>query len=266
MHWNPLIEQWLAALRAAGRPPSTLELRRHQLGRFARDHRAGPASVTADDVAEWVGRESWALETRRSHRAALSTFYGWAVRTGRLEHDPTAGLLPAMPAHHLPRPAAEDVVADALATTRDERVRMMVALAAHAGLRRAEVAAARREDMVEGMGGWVLRVHGKGGRWRLVPLPGWLADVIRRRPPGWLFPGNDAGHLSPAWTGRLMGRVLPAGVTPHQLRHRYASRVYAGSRDLLATQQLLGHARPETTRGYVALSDESLRAAANHAA
>lgn len=60
--------------------------------------------------------------------------------------------------------------------------------------------------------------------------------------------------------------MLPDGWTTHTLRHRFATVSYAGTRDLLAVQELLGHSRPETTRGYVQLPQDALRAAVAAAA
>lgn len=225
----------------------------------------GPASVTEDDLVEWLASQSWARETLRSHRAALRGYFGWAHRKGLIDADPARELPTIQASRPAPRPAPESAVL-AARSNGDERVRLMVALAAYAGLRRAEIARAHSTWLIEDLGGWSLRVLGKGGRVRTVPIPEWLADAIRDRGQGWLFPGGQEGHVSPYWVGRLVGRALPDGWTTHTLRHRYATRCYSGSRDLLAVQQLLGHSKPETTTAYVALQDEWLRDAAQWAA
>lgn len=58
-----------------------------------------------------------------------------------------------------------------------------------------------------------------------------------------------------------MARALPGGWTAHTLRHRFATVAYAGTRDLLAVQDMLGHSKPETTRGYIEMPQDALRAA-----
>ena len=63
-----------------------------------------------------------------------------------------------------------------------------------------------------------------------------------------------------------MARALPDGLTAHALRHAFATRAYRATRDLLAVQELLGHARPDTTRGYILLPEDALRAAVEGAA
>lgn len=62
--------------------------------------------------------------------------------------------------------------------------------------------------------------------------------------------------------GELVGGVLPPGVTAHALRHRFATVVYARSRDIRAVQTLLGHAKLDTTMVYVGVSDASTTTAA----
>lgn len=262
--WHAPIQDWRVWLAAAGRPQSTIKLRTYQLGRFSRACR-DPWAATTELMVGWLASQEWGLETKRSHRAALTTFYRWAHATGRIGHDPAALLPPIQPGQHLPRPAPEHVVADAIRGARAD-VALMLRLAAFQGLRRGEIARVHTGDVEPDAVGWSLRVFGKGRKERVVPLLDDIARALRARPAGFVFPGNDHGHLSPAWVGRLMSEALPQGWTAHTLRHRFGTSAYRGSRDLLAVQALLGHARPETTKRYVELSRDALRAAMLHAA
>ena len=153
-------------------------------------------------------------------------------------------------------------IADALADPNiDRRAALAIELMSTCGLRRAECARVRGRD-VEAVGqGWQLRIVGKGGHVRVVPLPPTLALRLRCT-PGWVFPGYVDGHISPAWLGKLVGRVLVEGYTPHKLRHRFGTVVYDQSHDLRAVQELLGHASLATTQVYVASSSAARRAAA----
>lgn len=83
---------------------------------------------------------------------------------------------------------------------------------------------------------------------------------------GYLFPGQDGGHLSAGYVSKRLARALPAGWTGHTLRHRCGTAMYAGTRDLLAVGAVLGHARPETTRRYVRLPADALISAVKAAA
>ncbi|MEC4838196.1 tyrosine-type recombinase/integrase [Mycobacteroides chelonae] len=80
-------------------------------------------------------------------------------------------------------------------------------------------------------------------------------------PTGWLFPGNDNGHLSPRWVGTLCAKVMPEVWTMHKLRHRFATRAYRATRNIRAVQRLLGHASVATTQIYTAVDDHEMRAA-----
>ena len=96
----------------------------------------------------------------------------------------------------------------------------------------------------------------------MVPLPDWLAARIIACPPGWLFPSpSQPGPLTPAHVGVIVSRLLPDGWTCHTLRHRCATVAYAATRDLRAVQDLLGHAKPETTARYTLVPVDSVRAA-----
>lgn len=258
--WQTALDAWVLFMRAAGRPATTLYLREYQLRRFAADTFLEPFEVTGADLVGWVAIHKWAPESRRSYRSALRSFYGWAYSSGNMGHNP-AELLPsvALPIRS-PRPAPEEVLGAALEAA-DDRVRLMLLLAARLGLRRGEIATVHTEDIVTSPLGWSLRVTGKGRRQRVLPLAGELKRLLAACPPGFVFPGGVDGHLSPAWVGKMVSAILGPLWTTHTLRHRFATAAYAGQRDLFAVQTLLGHSRPETTMGYVALPDESLRAA-----
>lgn len=137
----------------------------------------------------------------------------------------------------------------------------MIELMAYGGLRRCEVATVRPGDLE---GEW-LRVTGKGGHVRLVPLPPYLCRRIREGGTGWTFPGQIDGHISPGHVGKLVNAALPEGVTGHQLRHRYATTVFRTSRDIVAVRELLGHARLDTTMVYTRVEQDGTHAAATGA-
>lgn len=255
----------MAWLKAADRPDTTIGLRLWQLRRFAEDH-PRPWPMTTDRLAEWLARQDWATETKRSQRAALRSFYGWAYAMGRTPSNPAALLPPIRPVQHRARPAPESVLRAALAATDGGRVELMVLLAARQGLRRGEISRVHSDDLVEDFAGWSLRVHGKGAKIRIIPLHDDMAARLHALPAGWAFPGASDGHLSPAYVGKLMSRALGPGWTAHTLRHRFGTTAYAGCRDLLAVQELLGHSKPETTRQYVQLPDDALRAGLRGAA
>lgn len=272
--WQPLIDKFLTHLRAVGRPETTIITRRSQLAQLARAMDRPPEQVTFDDLIEYHAAMVWALETRRGHRNAAVSFFGWACLTGRLPSDPAAEL-PLIPSTvPAPRPAPDRIVEAGLRTPAP-RTRLMLRLACEVGLRRAEVAKVATTDIEDGVGGAMLRVHGKGGKIRVIPISDDIALAIEAGAAGhtpnapqsgWLFPGNDDGHLSPRRVGELCGEALPGSWTMHTLRHRFATRSFRGSRNLRAVQVLLGHTSVATTQRYTAVDEDEVRAAMMSAA
>lgn len=265
--WNSMISDkevlsWCSWLRAAGRPDGTIELRTYHVRRVMREVNTNPWSLTTEQLVEYLASKAWAPETRRSYRASLRAFYNWAQATGRRADNP-AGLIPPIKLPRgVPRPTPELVYRDALLAA-DDRVQLMIMLAAQCGLRRGEISRVKTEDVVPDLAGFSLHVYGKGGHERMVPLHGDLLRRIFTAPAGWLFPSSarNGGHLTPAHVGKLVSALLPDGWTCHTLRHRCATVAYATTRDLRAVQELLGHAKPETTARYTQVPVDAVRAA-----
>jgi site-specific recombinase XerD len=257
--WDTALRMFAREERASGRSEQTIGLRTAQLCRLARDlHPLEPFTVSFYDLVEWMAAHTWAVETRRSHRSTLRTFYAWALEAGHVTTDPAARLPKTGVGLPNPHPASETSVHFAILTA-TPRERLMVRLSAELGMRRVEVCRVHSRDLVDDDSGWSLLVHGKGARDRLLPLPYELAAELRDLPPGWAFPSDRGGHLSAPYVGKLVSRLLPEGITMHALRHRFATRAWALEHDVFTVQQLLGHASPETTRRYVAVSNQQLR-------
>lgn len=247
--WHMLITNYLASQRAGGAPATTLETRRQHLSHLARGIQLTPADIDGPALVEWASTQTWARETRRSRRSTFRSFWGWAVTAGHLDIDAAAALPAVKPLPPSPR-AIPAPVLDAAHAAADARTRLILRLACELGLRRAEIAALHRRDVIADLVGYSLRVYGKGGRVRVLPLPDSLARVLRSH-DGYIFPGRDGGHLSPRWVGKLASSVLPDAWTLHAGRHRFATLAHRECGDLLIVQDLLGHASPVTTRHYV---------------
>lgn len=259
MTWGHEVEAWARHLRAGGRPSTTIGLRTYHIARLGRAIGGEPWSTSADDLIGWFGEREWARDTRRSWRSSCRAFWAWGVATGRTSSNPALALESIRPGDPRPKPTADAIYKRALLAAAP-RERLMLRLAAEAGMRRGEVAKVHRRDLFEDLDGWSIVVHGKGDKPRLVPLSGDLArDVKVATRHGWAFPGQVDGHLSPAWVGKVVSRLMPDGVAMHSLRHRFATRAYRFDRDLLTVQALLGHASPDTTKRYVETDRDALR-------
>lgn len=256
--WAQAIDEFIEYQAAAGLPTTTQYTRRQHLEHLARRVSSGPWQLTIDELTRYMSEQVWAPETRRGRRTTFVAFFDHAVERG-LRSDAIGRDLPkAKPGRPAPRPIPESAYREAMAKA-DDRLALVFRLAHDAGLRRAEIAQIHSDDIFDDLTGWSLRVHGKGAKIRIVPLTARLALELRALPYGWAFPGDDGGHLSPRWIGKLAIALLPHPYTLHTLRHSFASRAYAHDRDLLAVQDLLGHASPATTRTYVVLPDGALR-------
>lgn len=257
--WEQAVTGWLGWLKLSGVSVNTMKLRRGHVRMIAaRSATSHPRLVTIAVLTELCGRE-WSNEHRRSVRTALIDFYGWAQTHDYADENP-ALLLPRVPGDSpRPRPAPDDVWRDLLAAAAP-RERMMARLAAEAGMRRAEVAQCHRDDLIHDLSGWALIVRGKGNKQRVVPIPENLAaTIVAYCPRGYLFPGDHDGHLSARYVGELISALMPPGWTMHKLRHRYASRGYAATRNLRAVQLALGHASVATTERYTMVTNDEVR-------
>jgi site-specific recombinase XerD len=266
--WDTAIEGWLAWLIAAGTSPATRRTRRAHVRRVARElGAADPRDVTGADLLAILGRPAYSIEHRRGLRASLASFYRWCTSSGTVSDDPTLTLPVVRTPAGAPKPATDEIWRHILVTA-DERTRLMARLAGEAGLRRAEVAQVHTDDLNGGIGGPELIVHGKGGKQRMVPITVTLAADIAAACPhgGFLWPGKIDGHISPDRVGHLVSKVMPAGWSIHKLRHRFASRGFAGTGNLRAVQLALGHASVATTQRYVAVAARDLRAVTEAAA
>lgn len=257
--WGESLMQYFQAMAAGGRSPGTIRLHRHYLMMLAAHH-GRPWRVTTLQLVAFMSRESWAPETRKSARTVVCGFYRWGHTMGYLDVDPAAGLPSVRVPAGVPRPAPEIVVLSVV--NGSGRVAFMAQLAAYAGLRAAEIARVHSHDYTPGAGIGELLVHGKGGKERLVPIM--CATALEQRlaaVQGWAFPNGHGSHLSAGHVSKVLSDAMPSGWTAHTLRHRFATRAYSGSRDLMSVSELLGHARLETTQRYVLPPRGALREA-----
>lgn len=264
--WRVPIAGYIAWLSLV-RPKSTCKQRSYQLRRFAAETGISPRRVTHDDLITYLGSHGWGKSSIHTAQTTLKSFFRWAHLVAKVVDESPAELLPPTRSDRgFPRPASEDAISTSVAAA-DRRVRLMIELAARAGLRCCEIAKVHTGDVHFTLeDGWCLQVRGKGGKPREVPLKDSLAAALREYDPGFIFPGQEDGHLSPAYVSKLVSRALPDGVTAHMLRHRFASIAYIGAEhDIRTVQELLGHANVATTQIYTAVPAGAKRLAVNAA-
>jgi integrase len=244
-----------------GRSPATIRRRKLTMGRFIAGGSFTLATATHHDIGAWLAAMDVQPQTRGLYLGDLSSFYKWAVKHDYLERDPTVKVDRPAKAKYVPKPIPTNQLKAAIAAA-PPRVKVMLTLAGYAGLRSAEIADLRCEDFDHEAGN--IRVKGKGQKVRIVPLHPLTAALVV---PGSRGPvvGWRGEHVTPASVSDAMRFYLKdvAGLdaTGHQARHSFGTRMYAESKDLAAVQETMGHASPNTTRGYVQHSPEVARRA-----
>lgn len=257
--WRAGIDAYLAAQRAAGMLPNTIYARRQHLEHLARRVDVGPWELTGSQLVDYAGAQLWARETRRGRRNTFESFWIWAIAAELVSSSPVDVIAEVKAGEPNPSPCPDDVYLEALIRA-DEDERLWIDLAADHGLRRAEISMIHSSDLVPTLLGYDVNVRGKGGKRRLVPLTSSMARALLERGPGWLFPGDDDGHVSPRWLGTRVNRLLSGEWTIHKLRHRAATRFWIVSDgDPYAVAELMGWANLNMVRVYVRQPNNRLR-------
>lgn len=257
--WITCTNAYLRSLKAAGRSSGTIYLHRRYLYRL-RAIAPCPALVTRERLEIWLADKAWKPETRRSAQSVAKGFFSYLENCDVLVDNPAKRLAPVHVPDGIPRPASEDQVAEALKQS-DYRTSLMIRFAAGCGLRACEIATVAGLDW----NGEVLRIKGKGGRTRIIPVQDKALIRALEACHGWLFPGRIDGHLSAKWVQKLLSRAMPRGVTGHMLRHRFGTVAYRATHDLLAVGAVMGHVKTDTTKRYIQLDLKPLTLAVQSA-
>ena len=282
-----------------GLAANTLAAYRRDLGLYAdwlaagvsESPRALDATRESDLLAYAAARHAGSKATSANRRLTVfKRYFRWALRERRLDADPTLRLAAARQPLRVPKTLTESQVEALLAapdtdTPRGLRDRAMLELMYASGLRVSELVGLRSVHLSLADG--ALRVTGKGGKERLVPFGeeahGWLVRYLKEARPA-LLSGRAAGALfvtarSAAADGsmtrqsfwqlvkkhaRQAGIAVP--LSPHTLRHAFATHLLNHGADLRAVQLLLGHSDISTTQIYTHVARERLKAlhAAHH--
>ena len=237
-----------------------------------------PARVTEHDIRQFIARlHRQGLGPRSIQRllSAIRSFYSWQMREGLAGSNPAATVRAPKARRKLPATLDTEAVTRLL-DIRDSsplalRDKAIMELFYSSGLRLSELASLRWDQIDPASG--LLRVTGKGGKTRLVPIGRQAAAAlvewrkVRGQFAGFdepaVFVSNRGRPISPRsiqarirhWA-RVQG--LPQQVHPHLLRHSFASHLLESSGDLRAVQELLGHADISTTQVYTHLDFQHL--------
>ncbi|WP_415287472.1 tyrosine recombinase [Brevundimonas sp. S1H14] len=229
-----------------------------------------------------LSRRGLSAATAARRRASVRQFYRFALGEGWRTDDPSRRLDAPKQGRSLPKTLSRDEIEALLAaagaadSAAGLRLIALVEMAYASGLRVSELLALKVEAVRRDPA--YLIVRGKGGKERLAPLntaareaiKAWLDARDAARKPNtpdsaWLFPSHGkSGHLTPRRFAQLLDQAAitagidPARVSPHVLRHAFATHLLEGGADLRVVQTLLGHADISTTQIYTHVATDRL--------
>ncbi|MGI8862189.1 MAG: tyrosine recombinase XerC [Gaiellaceae bacterium] len=278
---DPELDRYLLTL-AARRSPRTVDAYRRDLVSLAAFRGGSVGDATVDDLERWLAAmraQGLASSTLARRVSAVRTYFRHLILIGGRSENPAAAIQLPRRGRRLPRalsPSETERLIDAAtgSTPRTLRDRALVELLYGAGLRVSE--AVGLEKTAVDIDDRIVRVHGKGGKERLVPLGRPAAEATRRylalgrshldrryRPE--LFLNARGGALTRAGAFFILRRLAekaglePERVHPHLLRHSFATHLLEGGADLRSVQEMLGHADLGTTERYTHISDQRRR-------
>ncbi|NCP13903.1 MAG: tyrosine recombinase [Sphingomonadales bacterium] len=278
-------EAFLAMLATErGAAANTLDAYRRDLDQ-AEEAIGDLASVPRDGVASLAGEwASLAPSTVARKASALRQFFGFAIDEGWRDDDPSGALPQPRAPRPLPKVLAHDQIAALFARAEEEasgndpkavRLLALIELLYGSGLRASELVMLPLHAVPRDAP--FLTVTGKGGATRLVPVGGralealarWLALRPQEPPSRYLFRSRKGQPLSRVRLFQLLKALAaragldPATISPHVLRHAFATHLLEGGADLRVLQTLLGHADISTTQIYTHLDSARLVALVN---
>jgi integrase/recombinase XerD len=282
---DPSIEAFLdAQWMARGLSVNTLAAYRRDLVALATWLDSRPlASASAADLFAFLGdRQAAGYHVRSTARllSSVRSYYRFLLDRGVIAQDPSARLEHPRLGRRLPRSLSEQQVdrllgAPAVATVIGLRDRAMLEVLYATGLRVSELVTLALTGVNVRQG--VVRVVGKGGRERLVPLGetalDWIARYLTEARPA-LVRGRSSDVLFPSLRGGAMTRQtfwhaikryarlagIETSISPHTLRHAFATHLIDHGADLRAVQMMLGHADLSTTQIYTHVAQARLQA------
>jgi integrase/recombinase XerD len=284
---DPFLDEFTDALWLEdGLSRNTIESYRRDLEQFAawlgKEKRGNLVAATAGDIQDYLSHR-YAQKTRASTAArllsSLKRFYRYAVRSGKAKVDPTLKIdAPKLP-RGLPKTLTEADVENLLQapdvdTPLGLRDKAMLETLYASGLRVSELVTLKAGQVSHDMG--VVRVIGKGSKERLVPLGEealrWLGRYAREARPhilagraaDALFVTSRADSMTRQAFWNLIKRYcvrahLAKSVSPHTLRHAFATHLLNHGADLRVVQLLLGHSDISTTQIYTHVARERLK-------
>ena len=258
---HPLVGDWALWQQAGRRAKRTVAERTRVIMAFLNDTGTDPLSSTPMDIIGWLAaNDQWSQSTAATYHSYLMSWHKFLVLMEHRTDNPMYKTQTPKRPERSPRPVSDADLIKLLTVRVRRRTKVMLLLAALAGLRVAEIANVKGDDIDLGAGR--IQVTGKGNKRAWVPLHPLLKEVALTMPThGFWFPGNSRrpGKAIRSKSvsdiiGQAMGRAGVRG-TPHSLRHWYATTLLSGGADLRTVQELMRHSSVQTTQVYTQVPD-----------
>jgi site-specific recombinase XerD len=225
------------------------------------------SKITSNDISAFILhiREQGASATTSNRKlSSLKAYFRFLAKKGKLKHNPAEFVEGAKQEKKLPRPVDVAEIDAAVEKADNLRDKLMIELLYCTGVRRSELVSIKVQDI--NYQGYI-RVFGKGGKERIVPLAPATMDMIAEwlherkvegeGDPTYLFPGRKKPQLCAWQVGAIIRKWRGnTAITPHKLRHSFATDLLTNGADLRTIQEFLGHESLATTQRYTAVTME----------
>ncbi|PIR31700.1 MAG: tyrosine recombinase [Alphaproteobacteria bacterium CG11_big_fil_rev_8_21_14_0_20_44_7] len=256
-----------------GSSRNTIEAYQRDLCEFAAGNKISVESCSADDIRKFLKSLSdsgLSAKTRARKLSSLRQFFLYLYTEKIRKDNPTSDVEAPKTGKSLPKfMSAKDVETLLEATQEDLRLKLMLEILYATGLRVSELISLKKTCIHVENGEYYVFVKGKGSKERLVPLGSFAIAALHEYLDNndieyWLFPSGKS-HITRQRFGQMLKELAlksnlnPAQVSPHVIRHSFASHMLHNGADLRLVQELLGHEQIATTEIYTHIQAEKLQ-------
>lgn len=264
---NEVIDAFSEYQRSQRLSETTIRNRGSILRTFTRKTGVNLLDATLPVLRRYQGRQDVSPGTARAIRGTLQAFYTFAVEDGYLDESPAERLPVVKAPKGEPRPFSRNQIEAMLNSGAYRRTRVMILLGYFQGFRVSQIARVRGDDIDLVTG--TIRTVSKGGKEARLPLHPVIADLAPTMPRDWWFPSHArpgeaiSGHSVTEAVTNAKDRagIVDPRLTPHSLRHAYATDLVDAGVDILTVQKLMLHENLSTTQIYADVSEKRKRAA-----
>ena len=233
-----------------------------------------------EDYIDYLNGKATRATTLRRKISSIRSFYSFLCDEQIIKSDPMTGIKLKTKTTNLPKVLSEDEIKALISwfdENKNKRLKAMLHILYGAGLRVTELVTLTKDCVVydEETDRYVLLVRGKGNKERIVPLHSVAIDALKQhlqdidehfKSSKYIFPSNaKEGHITRQGFALLLKELAvnvgipPSKISPHVLRHAFATHMLSHGADLLSIQKLLGHKDITTTQIYTHISNDNKR-------